>query len=248
MTKILLVFILLLSISLSFWFGTEYAKDEQSIANTPSKIKVISLPQEKDDTLPVKDLLIKSDECEITPAKTDSTSADLKQRNTKTEKLFNQLAKEQNKSRNMSRKYADARKKLQDAGLEPAEYLSLEEVEKTLPQPFANIIANGRESMVNQFKTLEAEEFDYEWGEEMQIKIRDFITTHEFGNGVKLDSVRCKTTLCEIRGFENNIGDWKRIANDMQLQHWWKGARTNSVSSNNKDTSYFYVLAQFNVN
>lgn len=242
MSKAILSFIIFFLVATSFWLGTQYSTTEMPVKTQKHSISSVSTlekdsNEKKQNTIPqytnARDVVSSDDGTEDI---SNSTLQEIK-------KIRRELAKERRARRTTDTKYADARQKLKDAGLEVPEYISLEEVEKTLPSPFSKVVANGGERLVNNFKKLETEEFDYDWGDDMQVKISDFIAIHELSNGVDLQSVRCKTTICEIRGFDKNVGDWKKIYSDMTTQDWWKFGGITSINSNTDKDGFFYILA-----
>lgn len=122
--------------------------------------------------------------------------------------------------------------------------ITLAEVLPSLPQPFANLVANAKGSVVDRFKQVESEAIDYDWAPLMEQRIADFIATHALSTEVQMQAVRCKSKICEVRGFEKAAQSWNQIQSSMQAQPWWGFTSTHSSSSHTEEFGqYFYMVA-----
>lgn len=122
--------------------------------------------------------------------------------------------------------------------------IALSEVEKVLPPPFANLIAASKGSVVDRFQQLESETIDYEWAPLMEQRITDFISMHQLSGGIQLQAVRCKSSLCEIRGFELEDRSWSQILSNMQAQPWWQFDSSHSSGKTSAEFGqFFYMVA-----
>ncbi len=122
--------------------------------------------------------------------------------------------------------------------------VSKKEAEKYLPKPFSGVLAgNKNKHFMRDFNKLNDEPVDYDWGYRMELHIKDFVIIHQFSEYINLESVVCKTSICEIRGFEAKDKTWNYVMNDMQLQEWWEFTNTSSTNNHSEEFGqYFYVL------
>lgn len=131
-----------------------------------------------------------------------------------------------------------------EESIQPRSSITLAEVEPYLPEPFANTVSESKGTVVDLFKKLQAEEVDYDWAVEMEQKIKDYFVTHDLAGEVNLQSVNCKKTICEIRGFEKSNNVVGVIISGMHTQVWWNfNGSHKSTGSNEKDGLFFYMLA-----
>jgi hypothetical protein len=122
--------------------------------------------------------------------------------------------------------------------------ISQQEADDALPKPFSNVLAGATGELAKNFNQFKKEPVDHDWGYNMEMNIKDFIAMHTEADKVNLASVVCKTSSCEIRGFEQEDHAWGYLLKDMQVQEWWDFTRTNSSNSSSKDYGqYFYLLA-----
>ncbi|MGJ8693028.1 MAG: hypothetical protein ACSHW0_11170 [Thalassotalea sp.] len=122
--------------------------------------------------------------------------------------------------------------------------ISLEQVEVILQQPFASIIANSTGNLVDQFNQLNAEAVDYDWATNLEQLINDYIVTHELFGDISIQSIMCKSTTCEIRGFTQNIQSPRIIFNSIRINDWWQFNSSHLFNQSSKEFGdFFYVLA-----
>jgi hypothetical protein len=79
------------------------------------------------------------------------------------------------------------------------------------------------------------EERDFEWAIQMEQRISDFIVTHELAYTVELVTVECKSTSCQIAGYEEEAGTFGDIINKLKEEPWFE---LNSSSSFSSSTSF----------
>jgi len=127
-----------------------------------------------------------------------------------------------------------------------------EQANQYLPEPFNHALKGKKGLLAENFHHFIEEDIDYSWNQEMEINIKQYITLHKQSYYIELDSVRCKSSTCEIRGFEKAPAAWQAIMVEMLNQDWWNFNSSSSVSSNTAVSSaesndstqnYFYLLA-----
>lgn len=124
-----------------------------------------------------------------------------------------------------------------------ANSISEHDTRQHLPSPFAEVVFNSLGALPGAFKDLIAQEQDYQWATLMQQHISDFHLTHQLSNQINLQSVICKTSMCEIRGFQETDKVQNVIMSEMSKQPWWQFNSTYSTSASTKEHGkYFYVL------
>jgi hypothetical protein len=138
---------------------------------------------------------------------------------------------------------------LKDAGIAIPDFISLEEVKKHIPEPFAGLVANSSIYITEDFTKLYEAEADFDWGPQMEQRVSDYIVTHQHASAVQLQSVTCRANICEIRGFPIDPALWRdNLLSEMATQPWWDFNSTSSMSGsstvNGEDTTYFYLLAK----
>ena len=167
----------------------------------------------------------------------------LRQSNQKLKQNLEEYRQQSNeKYQQLQRKHSEAQRILSENGFQQ-ETVSSEEAKATLPAPFADLVSGASGSMAEKFKELQSLETDFDWGSQMQLQISDFFITHELTNLVALQSVTCKQTICELRGFQFEDKAFGRILNDARKEVWWTFKSSHSSSANNNEFGlYFYAL------
>lgn len=122
--------------------------------------------------------------------------------------------------------------------------ISLQQAQSVLPEPFASMMAKQQGRVIDYLNQYQAEEIDNEWAYELEQKVRDYFAAHENAAKVKLSSVSCKTTLCEIRGYQYEPQSFIKIYDSMALQSWWRYGSSYSFQGSDKEEAYFYLLAE----
>jgi hypothetical protein len=130
-----------------------------------------------------------------------------------------------------------------DEALADNKVLTPEQVEQLLPPPFDRFYRPESPSMVKKFNQFVQQPRDEHWALLMENNIRDFITMHELAGEITLDAVNCKTSGCEVRGFERQDKAWSIVYGQLKMQDWWKFTSTSSSSQSNDEHSIFYLMA-----
>jgi hypothetical protein len=154
---------------------------------------------------------------------------------------------------------------LKQAGLQQPGGISAKRAKELLPPPFDKVMTDTTGTSAQVFNKLHNANEDFAWGADMELQIRDFVVTHEFANFVELESVICRDSICEIRGFQDDNYFWSnKVSQDIFKMPFWKfnsvSSRTGSVpqeddASNDEEDkasdetmkNYFYVLASLEV-
>lgn len=122
--------------------------------------------------------------------------------------------------------------------------ISLQQAQSFLPEPFASMMAKQQGRAIDYLNQHQAEEIDGEWAYDVEQKVRDYFAAHENAAKVKLSSVSCKTSICEIRGYQYEPESFTSIYNNMALQSWWRYGSSYSFQGSDKQEAYFYLLAE----
>ncbi|PCI62343.1 MAG: hypothetical protein COB35_03880 [Gammaproteobacteria bacterium] len=111
------------------------------------------------------------------------------------------------------------------------------------PKEFAPLVSNFHGKTRDQIFDLHQQPEDQDWGFIMSNHLSDFITTHQYSNGVVLNSITCKNHYCEMLINEKEQPSWEIIFKEMTKQQWWKFTSTNSSSYDDKDgNAYIYYF------
>jgi hypothetical protein len=122
--------------------------------------------------------------------------------------------------------------------------ISLQQAQSFLPEPFASLMAKQKGRAIDYLNQHQAEEIDSEWAYEQEQKVRDYFAAHENAAKVKLSSVSCKTSICEIRGYQYEPQSFTAIYNNMAVQSWWRYGSSYSFQGSDKGEAYFYLLTE----
>lgn len=122
--------------------------------------------------------------------------------------------------------------------------ISPEQASSFLPEPFASLMAKQRGLAIDYLNQHQLEGIDSEWAYQMELKIADHFATHEHASQVNLSSVSCKTSICEIRGYEYDPERFIAVYNAMQTQNWWRYSSSYAFQDSNEQGRYFYLLAE----
>lgn len=164
-------------------------------------------------------------------------------------KLEQELAQKDNTYReiaNRLEKQTNAYKRaIEDGTIEDKRLpLSQFEAEQELPKPYSKVLEGPYGNLADDYFKFKNEDDDFDWGFNMATAIRDFVVMHKLSEQIKLDSVKCKTNSCEIRGLVSDADSWTIMLQEMHTQSWWKFKGTHSTSRTSKEFGqYFYVLA-----
>ncbi|MCL2919936.1 hypothetical protein [Shewanella litorisediminis] len=121
--------------------------------------------------------------------------------------------------------------------------ISVEDVQRHMPAPFADLIANRKGMIAELFNKLQAEPKDDDWAVVMEQQISDFILTHARSGEVDIQAINCKKTTCEIRAFEVTSNGWDKIYEEMMREPWWVFRSTAaSFGKSTEHGDYFYLV------
>jgi hypothetical protein len=112
--------------------------------------------------------------------------------------------------------------------------MTIEAAEAILPKPYSDMVASTGGMMIELLQKHLKDEFDYNWASNMEQKFTDFIYMHPLSSGIELQSIRCKTSTCELIIVELEGFTWDRISHDMSKQDWYSfdvGATQGTVDS-----------------
>ncbi|MFD2166243.1 hypothetical protein ACFSJY_08165 [Thalassotalea euphylliae] len=113
----------------------------------------------------------------------------------------------------------------------------------TISEPFATKVYELNGGMAETFMDYYEQEQNSDWAYDLEYKIKDAITMHEQGINVRLESVICKTSICEVRGFQTDVSVWMKIGRDIMSESWWPFVNSNSTNHSDPEYGdYFYVL------
>lgn len=124
--------------------------------------------------------------------------------------------------------------------------LDLDAVNAHLPDDFVGLTQYWDSDKKARFNTLLAEPKNDKWAFDMENQINDFIMLHEYGQNVRVTSVNCKQSMCEIYGYHSNNSLFQLLSQDLLTQPWFMPTNTQSNSSNAKNGDIkFYTLVSF---
>lgn len=122
--------------------------------------------------------------------------------------------------------------------------LTLPDAQALLPEPFAGLLAKQKGLVVDYLYAHQSESVDTEWAYELEQKVRDHFASHENAAKLKLSSVSCKTSLCEIRGFEYQPNVFTEVSSSLSVQPWWRFGRSYTMHDGENNNGYFYLIAK----
>lgn len=125
--------------------------------------------------------------------------------------------------------------------------VSYDELLTTIPEPFTSAVTEMSGTFADHFMRFYKEPQDTAWAYDTEDKITNAILSSPLGTDIQLQQVTCKTTMCEVRGFQSTTSSWMKLANSLSKVDGLPFK--NSQSSNNYHSdygSYFYVLLSKN--
>ncbi|GEM_PF-3124320 len=238
--KVLLSLCWIMSLIVSFWLGFSYSETSAS-AKTGSDLnnsesESANLPQTRSlsaHTKPTETYDIRSEE---------KSAEQSRQYN----KLDNPAESDTVKAENTAAKRPpEIIKRQTDTEIQKPTKVSAAELDGKVPAPFDQVLLNSKGSFIEQFKRFDEEPVNYEWSVLMQQRIRDYVAMHEFGGHIELESVSCKASLCEIRGFDHHGKVWSVIEAGMAVQDWWRFNSAHAARNFSEEHGqYFYSLVE----
>jgi hypothetical protein len=124
--------------------------------------------------------------------------------------------------------------------------LSLEQIKEIIPSPFADGLASLPTSKKELAKYAQ-EERDIEWAVAMEQRISDFIVTHELSYAVELVKVECKSTACQIAGFDTEEDNFPKIIDSLREEPWFELPFATSYSNTSEGRKTFYSIIKKNM-
>jgi hypothetical protein len=127
--------------------------------------------------------------------------------------------------------------------------ISLQEENKALKQALidAENSVSVPNSDMNSFLAghFEQEERLSDWADELELNIQDFIFVADFQDVISIESVECKTTVCQVifkPQDQNNFDEryWKSITHKIYEQSWFRRFTLSSTATN-KNTMTVYL-------
>lgn len=101
-----------------------------------------------------------------------------------------------------------------------------------LPDTHAGFVDKSTPSLPDEHARVEEEDVDSSWAEYVEAQIYSFITSHQSGEQIRIVSLVCRTTRCEIAGsvFGEQGGDiWSTVLGDMRRQPWFSSNFADSM-------------------
>ncbi|GAA0854001.1 hypothetical protein [Aliiglaciecola litoralis] len=262
MNKLGMTVVFILSMAVAFWVGTQFPSsspaqkitreifiedfDQPAVLSVKKSDRRIKLTHDGDADSDILDETDHNEDDHNSDDTATANDADVIALQQQVQELSQQLEHQQVTFQRQTQRYNQAVASLREAGLPVPEGISLEQASKLLPAPFNKVIADANPQLADKFKELQAQEQDFAWAVRMQQQIQDYFITHEKSHLVQLNSIICKTDICEVRGFESQQGAYQIIMDELAQQDWWSPYSTHNVSGNDSDQrAYFYLLARF---
>ena len=121
--------------------------------------------------------------------------------------------------------------------------ISIQTLENTIPEPFTQTVASLTGDFAKNFNDFHHQTQSQEWAYSMEDKIRDAISLNEQGINVQIESIRCKQSSCEVRGFQSEVVVWGKIAQDLMTESWWPFNYSHSTNNFHEDYgNYFFAI------
>lgn len=119
-----------------------------------------------------------------------------------------------------------------------------DEIDRVLPAPFNDSFKHAHGFLREKYKDFVANTQPDDWDIRMQNKITDFIFSSPYAKFLNVESLLCKSGLCEIRLFETKQGTFSMILSEMALQDWWDigGYHASGNGTGDGRTAYHVLL------
>lgn len=123
--------------------------------------------------------------------------------------------------------------------------LTAEELKGFIPDEFIEFFENTP-FMVNGIREFQQQEKDLGWAFSTEQQIKDYFMTHDEAAGVTLISVDCKTSICQMQGYETKPESLKKIMDDLRLEPWWQLSMSTGSSGypSEKGKFFFKILSK----
>ncbi|XOV78722.1 MAG: hypothetical protein ACFHVJ_17580 [Aestuariibacter sp.] len=110
------------------------------------------------------------------------------------------------------------------------------QLQQYIPQPYLKLTHDMAPVAQMQILKLHQADQDYDWGYEMEIKVRDLFVTQFNQAQFQLASVTCKWSQCEILVRLLQDVPSHDIFQTLSAQPWWRFGSTNSRTANGEQT------------
>lgn len=134
---------------------------------------------------------------------------------------------------------------LRQNGIEPNP-LTVAELKGFIPDDFIDIFKNST-FLASEIREFQQQEEDLDWAFNTEQQIKDYFITHDAAAGVSLISVDCKTSVCQIQGYEKTPESLKKIMDDLQKEPWWQLIPSSSISGypSEQGKFFFTIFSKF---
>lgn len=120
------------------------------------------------------------------------------------------------------------------------------EIDAIIPAPFNQQLKGIQGHFREKYKDFANAEQGDDWDVLMKGRIEDAIYSNPYGKMLTIESLVCKSGICEVRLYETKYGAWNLVHAEMQLQTWWEFGSIHSsgfsTQLNGVDVIGHYVL------
>jgi len=117
-----------------------------------------------------------------------------------------------------------------------------EQLENIVPEQIYPIVTSYTGKVREEIHNFHQDEEDIAWGFNINQLFTDFIATHELESSVKLISIICKISRCEILVQLERFDVWTELVTDLAEQPWWGFQSSTMKSKSLDDDSYLYYI------
>ena len=124
--------------------------------------------------------------------------------------------------------------------------LTAEELRGFIPEDVIKFFA-GNDFQATEIREFQQQEKDLGWAYITEQQIKDYFITHDAAAGVSLLSVKCKTTVCQMQGYETTPESLNKIMDDIKTEPWWQLIPSSSTSGypSEQGKFFFTILSKF---
>lgn len=232
MHKLKLVSVFIVINGLFFWLGTQFSNNISSSKKIDgsSKVETESVITSTSDHIDIRVFDEPSEKFGV--SKTAQNISNTSEKSSKDQQIMALEQQLSQVSENFARRAAKefslmqrlnaAERALEKAGLPVPGNLQLDEAQAFLPKPFDGQVAGMSGDFADNFRNLHKADEDYDWGSDLQLRIKDFIISHQYAAFINLQSVICRQSICEIRGFQDEQMYWTNvIVEELQAAPFW---------------------------
>ncbi len=121
--------------------------------------------------------------------------------------------------------------------------ISKDELSQQIPEPFVSTVTALDADFAQKFMDYYREEQDPQWAYQVEDKIRDAISLNDMSPYIQIESVICKKSVCEIRGFQSESHAWMKVSQALMSADWWDFRNAQSSSEFKAEYGdYFYAI------